>query len=82
MFSTDNGATWDINHELFVSPFVSEIKASVDNTRISSIRGTAQDIGYPSTVETCDGSLLTVFYAHLSEYEPAVVLQQKWRLEQ
>lgn len=39
------------------------------------------DLGYPSTVELKDGSLLTVFYAHLAPDEPAVILQQKWRLE-
>ena len=39
------------------------------------------DLGYPSTVELADGSLLTVFYAHLDANEPAVILQQKWRIE-
>lgn len=39
------------------------------------------DLGYPSTVELQDGSLLTVFYAHLEKSAPAVILQQKWRLE-
>ena len=39
------------------------------------------DLGYPSTVELKDGSLLTVFYAHLEPDAPAVILQQKWRIE-
>jgi len=39
------------------------------------------DLGYPSTVELKDGSLLTVFYAHLEPDAPAVILQQKWRME-
>ena len=39
------------------------------------------DLGYPATVELKDGSLLTVFYAHEKEGEPAVILQQKWRLQ-
>ena len=39
------------------------------------------DLGYPSTVELKDGSLLTVFYAHLEPDDPAVILQQKWRIE-
>ena len=39
------------------------------------------DLGYPSTVELKDGSLITVFYAHLAPDEPAVILQQKWRIE-
>ncbi len=37
------------------------------------------DLGYPSTVELKDGSLLTVFYAHQSGGQPAVIMQQKWR---
>ena len=39
-----------------------------------------EDLGYPATVELTDGSLLTVFYAHTGEEEPAVILQQKWKL--
>lgn len=39
------------------------------------------DLGYPSTVECKDGSLLTLFYAQLLPNGPAVVLQQKWRIE-
>lgn len=39
------------------------------------------DLGYPSTIELADGSLLTVFYAHPSEEEPAVIMQQRWRFE-
>lgn len=39
------------------------------------------DLGYPSTIELKDGSLLTVFYAHQGEGQPAVILQQKWRFE-
>lgn len=38
------------------------------------------DLGYPATVELRDGSLLTVFYAHHAPGEPAVILQQKWRI--
>lgn len=38
------------------------------------------DVGYPATVELCDGSLLTVYYAHPTEEEPAVIYQQKWRM--
>lgn len=36
------------------------------------------DLGYPSTVELKDGSLLTVFYAHEKVDAPAVIMQQKW----
>lgn len=39
------------------------------------------DIGYPSTVELDDGTLLTVFYAMEGEGKPCTVMQQKWRIE-
>ncbi len=41
----------------------------------------SDDLGYPSTVELDDGSLLTVFYARDTEETPAVIMQQKWRLD-
>lgn len=40
------------------------------------------DIGYPATVELKDGSLLTVFYAHPAHGAPAVIMQQKWKIEE
>jgi len=40
------------------------------------------DLGYPSTVELEDGSLLTIFYAHPSAAEPAVIMQQHWSFEE
>lgn len=46
------------------------------------VNGVSEDLGYPSTVELCDKSLLTVFYAHRTKDEPAIILQQKWRLEE
>lgn len=63
MFSTDNGKTWDIGHDIYI-----------DNV--------SGDLGYPSTVELKDGSLLTIFYAHPSANEPAVIMQQHWSLEE
>ncbi|MBE5761920.1 MAG: exo-alpha-sialidase [Clostridiales bacterium] len=39
------------------------------------------DLGYPSTIELIDGSLLTVFYAVDKEGEPAKIYQQKWSFE-
>ena len=39
------------------------------------------DLGYPSTVELDDGTLVTVFYAAESENSPCNVYQQKWRLK-
>ena len=41
----------------------------------------SDDIGYPSTIELDDGTLLTVFYARrISEEFPSEVMQQKWKL--
>ncbi len=40
----------------------------------------SDDIGYPSTVELDDGTLLTVFYATEGENQPCVIMQQKWKL--
>ena len=43
-------------------------------------QGATHDLGYPSTVELTDGSLLTVFYAKLDHDGEALILAQKWRL--
>lgn len=45
------------------------------------VNGVSRDLGYPSSVELKDGSFITVFYAHLKDGEPAIIAQQKWRLE-
>lgn len=39
------------------------------------------DLGYPSTIELSDGSLLTAFYTRENDYVPAVIMQQKWILD-
>ena len=43
--------------------------------------GESPDMGYPTTVELSDGSLLTVFYAKEKENGPCVIMQQKWTFE-
>lgn len=45
------------------------------------VNGLNPDLGYPSTIELSDGSLLTVFYAHPAPDTPAVIMQQRWRFE-
>ncbi len=45
------------------------------------VNGVSPDLGYPSTVELKDGSLLTVFYAKPSAESPAVIMQQRWSFE-
>lgn len=41
----------------------------------------SSDMGYPSTVELADGSLVTVWYQVLPESPKAVLRQARWRLE-
>ena len=53
-----------------------------DKGHVLYTNGVDKDMGYPSTVECADGSLVTVFYAHESKDEPAVLIQQRWRLEE
>jgi hypothetical protein len=43
--------------------------------------GASGDLGYPSTVEFDDGSLLTVWYEHLKDSPHAVLRQAHWRIE-
>ena len=43
--------------------------------------GANGDLGYPSTVQFDDGSLLTVWYEQLKDKPKAVLRQAKWRLE-
>ena len=38
------------------------------------------DLGYPTTVELDDGTLLTVFYDNEGEDMPCRIRQQKWKL--
>lgn len=45
-----------------------------------STDGAGGDLGYPSTVELSDGSLLTVWYEHLKESPRAVLRQARWKL--
>lgn len=38
------------------------------------------DLGYPCSVELDDGTILTVYYTHITEDGPAVIQQIKWKL--
>ena len=46
------------------------------------VNGVSGDLGYPSSVELADGSIITIFYAHPEKGAPAVIMQQKWRFEE
>lgn len=67
-------------------PFGNQARASDDCGRtwseamVVSADGNSGDLGYPSTVETHDGSLLTVWY-ELQKGSPCAVLRQaRWSL--
>lgn len=39
------------------------------------------DLGYPSTIELDDGTMITAFYTRENDNVPAVIMQQKWMLD-
>lgn len=41
----------------------------------------SDDLGYPSTVELPDKTLLSVFYAKSAPDSPCVIMQQRWKIE-
>ena len=43
--------------------------------------GAGVDLGYPSTIQRSDGSLITVWYEKLPASQHAVLRQARWRLE-
>ena len=48
--------------------------------RIYESKFDEDDLGYPSTIELSDGTLLTVFYAPASEDSHCEIFQQKWQI--
>jgi len=68
------------------APFGNQARVSTDagqtwSDPVSiSIDGIGGDLGYPSTVELADGTLLTVWYEKLSSNPRAVLRQARWRL--
>ena len=70
-------------------PYVVKAMFSKDNGRTWDtehklyVNGYTPDMGYSSTVELKDGSLLTVFYGHLEgKTKPACILQVRWNIEE
>jgi hypothetical protein len=67
-------------------PFGNQARISADHGRtwsepmIVSGDGTAGDLGYPSTVELADGTLLTVWYENMKDLGKAVLRQAKWKV--
>lgn len=68
-------------------PFGNQARISTDNGKtwgepiILSGDGIGGDLGYPSTVELADGTLLTVWYETMKEPKLAVLRQATWRIE-
>lgn len=67
-------------------PFGNQARVSVDHGKtwsqavIVSGDGLGGDLGYPSTVELADGSLLTVWYEQMKVPSKAVLRQARWTL--
>jgi len=67
-------------------PYGNQARLSTDNGKswsepmLISADGTSGDLGYPSTVELADGTLLTVWYEAMAEPKLAVLRQAIWRL--
>ncbi len=68
-------------------PYGNQARISMDNGKtwveaiILSGDGIGGDLGYPSTVELPDGTLLSVWYEKMKEPKLAVLRQATWRLE-
>jgi sialidase-1 len=68
-------------------PYGNQARISKDNGKIwgeamiISGDGIGGDLGYPSTVELADGTLLTVWYETMKEPKLAVLRQATWRIE-
>jgi hypothetical protein len=67
-------------------PFGNQARISSDQGRtwsepiIVSGDGVEGDLGYPSTVQLSDGSLLSVWYESMKEHPRAVLRQAHWSL--
>jgi hypothetical protein len=68
------------------APFGNQARVSSDHGRtwsdamIVSGDGIGGDLGYPSTVELADGTLLTVWYEKMKDAPRAVLRQARWKL--
>lgn len=68
-------------------PFGNQARISSDNGQtwseamILSGDGIGGDLGYPSTVELADGTLLSVWYETMKDPKLAVLRQATWRIE-
>lgn len=69
------------------APLGNQARISQDHGRtwseplIISGDGAKGDLGYPSTVELADGSLLTIWYEQMKDSTQAVLRQARWSIE-
>jgi len=63
-----------------IRAMISENDGKTWKKDIELFTGVSSDIGYPCSVETGDGSIITVFYAKDEKTGPAVIKQTKWEL--
>ena len=68
------------------APFGNQARLSEDNGKtwssemIISGDGPGGDLGYPSTVELADGTLLTIWYESMKQHPKAVLRQARWKM--
>ena len=68
------------------APLGNQVRISEDNGATWSqpmviyADGTSSDLGYPSTVETSPGNLVTVWYERLAESPAAQLRMARWTL--
>lgn len=68
------------------APMGNQARLSLDEGRtwsepmVISADAASVDVGYPSTVELADGTLLTVWYEALRDNPLAVLRQARWRI--
>lgn len=68
-------------------PFGNQARVSLDSGAswseplVISDDGVGGDLGYPSTVQLADGSLLSIWYEKMKEPSKAVLRQARWRID-
>lgn len=68
-------------------PYGIRVRVSADHgrtwgeERVLTADGTSTDLGYPSTVQRDDGTLVTVWYELMAGSKNAVMRQARWKLE-
>ena len=87
-FSSAPPGRWPCPDDLWASkaPFGNQARLSEDGRSWSapislSTDGASGDLGYPSTAQLTDGSLVSVWHERLANHPKAVLRQARWSLE-